>query len=122
MRPAGSSGRESDVMKVRNEYLAGYRGEGFGRTRAADSRRRVEAEFTRLKGRLLDQLLDSHDFRVHSILRRAMDDAAALAWTTPSPVLFLPDLLEENADEGLRYLDRQRLIWERFGGTYESAA
>lgn len=117
-------GIERNVMKVRKEYSVRHAvdNEGFRSTPAAESRRRLEASLARLRRRLLGQLLELHDESTHLMLRRAAADAAALAWTTPSAVLFFPMLLEEKVREGLRYLDRQNSILERLGVSEQCAA
>ncbi|MEO6184468.1 MAG: hypothetical protein ABIP71_15485 [Verrucomicrobiota bacterium] len=56
------------------------------------------AEFEKLKSRLLQRLLDNVvQTELSAPLRRAANDASALAWTTPFPALFFPTLLEEKA-------------------------
>ncbi len=46
-------------------------------------------------------------------LRRAADDAASLAWTTPFPLLVLPELFSEKAAEACLRSQRQRDIRQR---------
>jgi hypothetical protein len=46
-------------------------------------------------------------------LRRAANDAAALAWTTNVPLLVFPALFEEKAQLAFRQAARQECIRER---------
>lgn len=48
-----------------------------------------------------------------SRLRRAAEDAASLAWTTPFPLLVLPELFSEKAEEACTRSQRQREIRQR---------
>ena len=62
-----------------------------------------ETELDRLKARLLRELLQqTPDEQFYAPLRRAANEAAALAWFTPFPLLFFPGLLEEKARAALR--------------------
>jgi len=51
-----------------------------------------------------------------SYLRRAAEEAAALAWATPYPLLVLPELFAEKAAEAFLQSERQREIRERSQG------
>jgi len=46
-------------------------------------------------------------------LRRAAEEAASLAWTTPFPLLVLPELFSEKAAEACVRAQRQRDILQR---------
>ena len=46
-------------------------------------------------------------------LRRAAEEAASLAWTTPFPLLVLPELFSEKAAEACIRSQRQRDIRQR---------
>ena len=48
-------------------------------------------------------------------VRRAANEAAALAWVTPYPLLFFPVLFEEKANAELRVALRQQQIRQRSG-------
>jgi hypothetical protein len=73
-----------------------------------------ETELDRLKARLLRQWLDqAPDMQLYAALRRAANEAAALAWFTPFPLLFFPALLEEKARAALRQGARQRCVRNR---------
>ncbi|MGI8965641.1 MAG: hypothetical protein ACR2H1_06080 [Limisphaerales bacterium] len=64
----------------------------------AEFRALQQTEFERLKNRLLQQLLnDIAEAELNLLFRQAAGDAAALAWTTPFPLLLLPELLWEKA-------------------------
>ena len=73
-----------------------------------------ETELDRLKTRLLRDLLQqTADAQLYAPLRRAANEAAALAWFTPFPLLLFPGLLEEKARAALRQGARQRDIRDR---------
>ena len=75
----------------------------------------------RLKDRLLHELLrETPEPELNPVLRRAANEATALAWTTPFPLLFLPALLEEKADAARRYARRQAGLWKRSGELAEA--
>ena len=70
-----------------------------------------ETEFEKLKGRLLRRLLDDAvQPELNAPLRRAANDAAALAWTTAFPLLFFPLLLEEKARRARLQLQKQTQV------------
>ena len=76
-----------------------------------------------LKARLLDeQLAAAKDSELRRRLRRAAEESASLAWTTPIPLLALPELLAEKAREAWRQFERQRCIQERSQPTVSLAA
>lgn len=67
-----------------------------------------QSELDRLKDHLLRELLErTDDGAIYAGYRRAANEAAALAWTTPFPLLFFPSLFEEKAREAARYAERQ---------------
>jgi hypothetical protein len=47
----------------------------------------------------------------HHLLRQAMNEAEALAWTTRYPLLFLPDLAEEKVQSARQWTNRQQQIF-----------
>lgn len=67
--------------------------------------------FEELKARLLTPVLDA---ALEPTFRRQMhlaaNEAAAIAWLTPFPLLFLPALLEEKAAQVRQYAVRQEEI------------
>jgi hypothetical protein len=81
-----------------------------------------ETELDCLKARLLRQLLDqTADPELYAPLRRAANEAAALAWFTPFPLLFFPVLLEEKARAARQQGARQRRILIRSQNLLEEA-
>jgi hypothetical protein len=74
----------------------------------------VETELDRLKDRLLaTELARTTNFETNVLLRRAANDAVALVWLTPYPLLLLPTLFAEKALAARRAAGRQALIRER---------
>jgi hypothetical protein len=77
-------------------------------------RNRVEAELELLKEKLLaTELARTTTLDANVRLRRAANDAAALVWLTPYPLLLLPALFEEKARAARRAAGRQAFIRER---------
>jgi hypothetical protein len=73
-----------------------------------------ENELEQLKGRLLRNRLAAVTApTVNSGLRRAANEAAALAWVTPYPLLVFPELFEEKARVVVAQAERQKLIRDR---------
>jgi hypothetical protein len=71
-----------------------------------------ETEFERLKGRLLArQLAEAPAPELNPPLRRAANEAAALAWATVCPLLVFPVLFEEKIQAALRQAERQARIY-----------
>lgn len=71
-------------------------------------------ELERLKERLLRQALAAaEDAEIFAPVRRAANEAAALAWTTPFPLLVLPELFEEKQLAARRHVARQRKVRAR---------
>jgi hypothetical protein len=72
------------------------------------------AAFESLKERLLQGLLrPSESAWLEMPLRRAANDAAALAWSTSCPLLVLQLLLEEKAYLARKQAERQRQVLRR---------
>ena len=72
-----------------------------------------ENEFERLKGRLLARELAAAPApELNPPLRRAANEAAALAWATVYPLLVFPVLFEEKTEAALRQAERQARIFE----------
>lgn len=70
-------------------------------------------EFEQLKSRLLKPVLhDGLSPALRKQLRLAANEAAAVAWTTPYPLLVLPVLLDEKANEVHQYTLRQEEVHE----------
>jgi len=67
-----------------------------------------------LKLKLLRRLLEqTADVAQNTAVRRAANDAAALAWVTRFPLLVFPTLLEEKAQTALVQCNRQARIKQR---------
>jgi hypothetical protein len=74
----------------------------------------AETELDQLKNRLLARELERTTSLEQNVgLRRAANDAAALAWLTPYPLLLLPTLFEEKVRAARLKAGRQALIRER---------
>ena len=71
-----------------------------------------ETEFERLKTRLLAEQLDGALPEFNAPLRRAANEAAALAWVTFYPLLVFPALFEEKATAAVRQAERQARFFE----------
>ncbi|MGO8838599.1 MAG: hypothetical protein ACLQAH_13265 [Limisphaerales bacterium] len=72
-----------------------------------------ETEFERLKSRLLARhLTEAPAPELNPALRRAANEAAALAWATACPLLVFPVLFEEKIEAALRQTERQARILE----------
>jgi hypothetical protein len=81
---------------------------------AVPRRGRVEEELDNLKSRLLrDILAETSNPVLGEALRRAVNEAATLAWMTPFPLLVLPALAEEKARSARLQIQRQQVIRER---------
>jgi len=71
-----------------------------------------ETEFERLKTRLLaEQLAEAPTAELNTPLRRAANEAAALAWVTLYPLLVFPELFEEKTRTVVRQAERQARIY-----------
>jgi len=82
---------------------------------AVPLRIRQSKELEQLKQSLLQQRLAQaiQQPDLDPAYRRAAQDAASLAWLTPYPLLFLPLLFEEKAEEARRHTFRQRKVLKR---------
>jgi hypothetical protein len=73
-----------------------------------------ENELERLKIRLLTERLEGlWKPALNSYVRRAANEAAALAWVTPYPLLFFPALFEELTEAALRRAEHQDIVRKR---------
>ncbi len=70
-----------------------------------------ETDFERLKTRLLAEQLAGAAPELNVPLRRAANEAAALAWVTFYPLLVFPVLFEEKTAVALRQVRRQARIY-----------
>jgi hypothetical protein len=81
---------------------------------AAPFRALYEDELERLKGRLLRQRLNASGVpEVHLRLRRAANEAAALAWASSFPLLVFPELFAEKVGVALQQAQRQASVRAR---------
>jgi len=80
------------------------------RPAAAPFRALQENEFERLRADLLAKQLAVAKPELNLPLRRAANDAAALAWTTIFPLLVFPVLFEEKAGTAAHQVERQLQI------------
>ncbi len=73
-----------------------------------------ENRFERLKATLLaERLEESLEPDLNSQVRRAANEAAALAWVTPYPLLVFPVLFEEKVEAALKVSERQEEVRQR---------
>ena len=81
---------------------------------AAPFRAVQENRFERLKNVLLDEQLEELlDPAFNSYVRNAANEAAALAWITPYPLLVFPALFEEKAASAVKLAEKQEEVLER---------
>jgi hypothetical protein len=77
-------------------------------------RARQDAELERLKNQLLQERRgEAWDSRLRNALQRAANDAAALAWVTPYPLLVFPVLFHEKAEAAVHQAQRQTQLRAR---------
>lgn len=82
-----------------------------------------DAALDELKNRLLaERMAEVQEPPLAPALRRAADEAAALAWLTPYPLLVLPGLLDEKAAEARRHARKQSVVRRRTQLMIEEAA
>ncbi len=80
---------------------------------AAPFRATAQTQLEELKSRLLAAALDEvWEPELNSSVRRAANEAAALAWVTPYPLLLFPGLFEEKLAGALRLAERQARVRE----------
>ncbi|HWQ93586.1 MAG TPA: hypothetical protein VN673_18130, partial [Clostridia bacterium] len=73
-----------------------------------------ENELEKLKQRLLAERLEqTWETRLNSGIRRAANEAAALAALTQYPLLVFPELFEEKINTALLVAERQEQVWQR---------
>ena len=79
----------------------------FSATPRGEPELRLEQLKTRLLNPVLDEIVDPG---LRKQLRLAANEAAAMAWSTPFPLLVLPLLLEEKAAQARHYAIRQKEV------------
>jgi hypothetical protein len=103
------------MNKTTNRLRAGFAPETHFELRPAPPapfRATQETEFERLKNRLLTEtLLATAQPELNAAIRRAANEAAALAWVTFHPLLVFPALFEEKTRHALRHAERQAHIY-----------
>lgn len=83
----------------------------------------TDLELELLKNRLLrEQVKKGATASAFPALVRAANEAAALVWLTPYPLLFLPSLLEEKADIAIKHVAQQAVIRRRSQALLGAAA
>ena len=81
---------------------------------AAPARGDLENALEQFKARLLrDTLRETPYPEFDPLLRRAANEAAALAWLTPFPLLLLPGLIDEKARQAVELGLRQERVRTR---------
>ena len=81
---------------------------------AAPFRSLQETEFERLKERMLLERLDGlWEAESNNRVRRAANEAAALAWVTPYPLLVFPLLFDEKVEAARLRAERQEHVLQR---------
>jgi hypothetical protein len=79
-----------------------------------------ETEFERLRSRLVTEtLLAIAKPELNAVIRRAANEAGALAWVTLYPLLLFPALFEEKLRRALRQAERQAHILGHHGALIE---
>jgi len=73
-----------------------------------------ETDLEQFKNRLLRAALSqAEEVELYAPLRRAANEAAAVAWNTPFPLLFFPILFEEKLAAALRQNQRAQKVRAR---------
>ena len=72
-----------------------------------------ETALERLKNELLREFLYEAQPALNGYVRRAANEAAALAWVTPYPLLVFPALFQEKAEAALVQSERQKSVRRR---------
>jgi hypothetical protein len=86
----------------------------YGIAGVRSSRCNLARKFGELRDELRAKLeVDAQDSTSGKLIRQAVVEAEAVAWSTPYPLLFLPALAEEKVLAAKRWADRQQLILRR---------
>jgi hypothetical protein len=73
-----------------------------------------ERELEHAKTRLLNQLLQEESYaQLQQPIRHAANEAAALAWMTPFPLLLLPILIQEKVQLAQQQAQHQNEVYRR---------
>jgi hypothetical protein len=101
---------KTNETKVRAKFAPETRFEVLA-TPPAPFRATYETEFEQLKERLLNEQLElAPEPALNAPLRRAANEAAALAWISFYPLLVFPVLFQEKTKLALRHAKRQARI------------
>src|SRR5262245_31466317 len=93
---------------------AGGRGINRGSGRSSKACRHACEQKARYRSQLAESLAeDRHRGMPQWLVRGAVGEAEALAWSTPYPMLFLPELVEEKVAAARTYASRQESILRR---------
>ena len=118
--PAGGKNESKDMNTIYRNVPTQFGPEARFNVRpapAAPFRATEENELERLKNRLLcNELANATLPDVNARLRRAANEAAALAWVTAVPLLVFPTLFEEKVRAAHEQATRQECIRERSRG------
>ena len=113
-RPVGGTTKDSMLNKRYRRVPTRFAPEISFEVTPALLRARQDTELEQLKARLLNERIRQvWDNRRTLQLSRAADEAAALAWVTPYPLLVFPALFEEKAETALLRVVRQDRVRER---------
>jgi hypothetical protein len=81
---------------------------------AAPFRALQQDRFERLRAKLVEEKLEALFVASEAgLIQRAANEAAALAWVSPFPLLVFPALFEENYERALLRQERQDQVWQR---------
>ncbi len=109
--------KDNDVKTNQNRLTATFGPEvrfDVAAVPAAPFRATAQTQLEALKSRLLTEALDEvWEPELNSDVRRAANEAAALAWVTTFPLLLFPVLFEEKVETALRFAARQERVRER---------
>ncbi|MDB6015755.1 MAG: hypothetical protein JWR19_244 [Pedosphaera sp.] len=76
--------------------------------------RNLAAKCNLLKNKVIQKVVKDYSGSVPArLIKQAVVEAEALAWSTPYPMLFLPALAEEKVLSARQRAERQRQILER---------
>jgi hypothetical protein len=107
--------KKNDMNKANHKLRAEFSPETHFEVRPvppAPFRATQETEFERLKNRLLtEKLLATGQPELNVPLRRAANEAAALAWVTFYPLLVFPALFDEKTRAAIRQAERQARVY-----------
>lgn len=101
-------------MNKTSKFPARLRSEARFELRPAPAvpfRANLENQFEQLKNRLLGEKLTTAETELTVPLRRAANEAAALAWISQYPLLVFPALFEEKSRAAQRQTFRQARIY-----------